>query len=57
LFMQSDAEGEGFEPSVDRKAHNGFRDRGNLLRVTFAARIELNSPMRAHRRTKCNRTA
>jgi hypothetical protein len=21
------AEGEGFEPSVDRKAHNGFRDR------------------------------
>jgi hypothetical protein len=20
-------EGEGFEPSVDRKAHNGFRDR------------------------------
>ena len=22
-----EAEGEGFEPSVDRKAHNGFRDR------------------------------
>jgi hypothetical protein len=21
------AEGEGFEPSVDREAHNGFRDR------------------------------
>jgi hypothetical protein len=24
---RSKAEGEGFEPSVDRKAHNGFRDR------------------------------
>jgi hypothetical protein len=23
----SKTEGEGFEPSVDRKAHNGFRDR------------------------------
>jgi hypothetical protein len=23
---QSEAEGEGFEPSVDRKADNGFRD-------------------------------
>ena len=22
-------EGEGFEPSVDRKAHNGFRDRAD----------------------------
>ena len=27
-FQHDDlAEGEGFEPSVDRKAHNGFRDR------------------------------
>jgi hypothetical protein len=27
LSRQQLAEGEGFEPSVDRKAHNGFRDR------------------------------
>jgi hypothetical protein len=26
-FLGLKAEGEGFEPSVDRKAHNGFRDR------------------------------
>jgi hypothetical protein len=26
-FLDDSAEGEGFEPSVDRKAHNGFRDR------------------------------
>ena len=26
-FSALKAEGEGFEPSVDRKAHNGFRDR------------------------------
>jgi hypothetical protein len=25
-FVEASAEGEGFEPSVDRKAHNGFRD-------------------------------
>jgi len=25
-FLGRKAEGEGFEPSVDRKAHNGFRD-------------------------------
>jgi hypothetical protein len=27
LLTRPSAEGEGFEPSVDRKAHNGFRDR------------------------------
>jgi hypothetical protein len=26
-FLRAEAEGEGFEPSVDRKAHNGFRGR------------------------------
>jgi hypothetical protein len=28
-FPGPKAEGEGFEPSVDRKAHNGFRDRAD----------------------------
>jgi hypothetical protein len=36
------AEGEGFEPSVDRKAHNGFRDRGGLDGARGTTRIRDN---------------
>jgi hypothetical protein len=36
------AEGEGFEPSVDRKAHNGFRDQGGLDRARGTTRIRDN---------------
>ena len=33
LDDRSQAEGEGFEPSVDRKAHYGFRDRAGTAAI------------------------
>jgi hypothetical protein len=41
-LRRAEAEGEGFEPSVDRKAHNGFREKGS-----FAGIFALGADLRA----------